>query len=369
MPPMEGPAIELALRLRALRESRWPNLNITQAQLAEAFSVSVPLISSWENPEKPAIPPVPRLRAYATFFATDRSVAASPYRVVNLAELTATEKTARDQLLAELTALRKTAKADGASSDPRQGDSLLRFPRGQDILLVCAPLPAELRQTMPNPDPLDPDHYDLYNYTDIDALIELYGRVSALNPDSTIRRARSDKLTEGHYTNHLIVLGGVDWNTTLRDLVPRTSAPVRQIRRHNSADLGGFKVDVVGSNQQSASFEPQTLEFEGSRQVAEDVAQIYRGPSPYNRERTVIQFNGQFARGTLGAVKALTDRRFRDRNEAYLRERFAGEPEWTLLTRVVIAAGRPVTPNWTIEDNRLYEWPAQQVRVGQGSRG
>lgn len=369
MPLVEGPAVELAMRLRALRESHWPNLNITQAQLSEALAVSVPLISSWENPKNPAIPPIPRLRAYATFFATDRSVAASPYRLVNLAELSAAEKTARDQLLAELTVLRKAAKSDVASSDPRHRDSLLRFPRGEDILLVCAPLPAELRQTMPNPDPLDPDHYDLYNYADIDALIELYGRLSALNPDSTIRRARSDNLTAGHYTNHLIVLGGVDWNTTLRDLVPRTSAPVRQIPRDQWADLGRFEVDVVGSDQQPVSFEPLTLEFEGNRQLAEDVAQIYYGPSPYNQERTVIQFNGQFARGTLGAVKALTDRRFRDRNEAYLRERFAGEPEWTLLTRVVIADGQPVTPIWTIEDNRLYEWPAQRIQARQGSRG
>ena len=369
MPLVEGPAVELARRLRALRESRWPNLNITQAQLSEALAVSVPSISSWENPENPAVPPVLRIEAYATFFAADRSVATSPFRLPNLAELTAAEKTAREQLLDELIELREAAKSGASPSAPRHRDSLLRFPPGQDILVVCAPLPAELRQTMPNPDPLDPDHSDLYNYADIDALIELYGRLNALNPDSTIRRARSDNLTAGHYTNHLIMLGGVDWNTTLRDLVPRTSVPVRQIARDQWADLGRFEVDEVGSNQQPLSFEPLTLEFEGSRQLAEDVAQIYYGPSPYNQERTVIQFNGQFARGTLGAVKALTDRRFRDRNEAYLRDRFADEPEWTLLTRVVIADGKPVTPIWTIEDSRLYEWPAQRNRPRQALHG
>jgi len=68
-------------------------------------------------------------------------------------------------------------------------------------------------------------------------------------------------------------------------------------------------------------------------------------------------------------VKALTDRRFRDRNEAYLRDRFADEPEWTLLTRVVIADGQPVTPIWTIEDSRLYEWPAQRNRSRQALHG
>src|SRR4051794_24128080 len=62
----------LAVRLRQLRQTSWPDIKITQAHLAEAFgelkSASVPLISSWERQSDPALPPPDRLTAYATFF-------------------------------------------------------------------------------------------------------------------------------------------------------------------------------------------------------------------------------------------------------------------------------------------------------------
>jgi hypothetical protein len=64
-----------------------------------------------------------------------------------------------------------------------------------------------------------------------------------------------------------------------------------------------------------------------------------------------------FSRGTLGVVRALTDTRFRDRNEAYVRERFAGSDTFSVLSRVPIVNGRAVTPDWTLSDNRLHEWP------------
>jgi hypothetical protein len=100
------------------------------------------------------------------------------------------------------------------------------------------------------------------------------------------------------------------------------------------------------------------MEIDGQSQLAEDVAQIYYGPNPYYQERTVMSFNGQFARGTLGAVRALTDPQFRDQNEDYLRQRFAGERRWSLLTKVVIVEGQPITPAWSLKSTRLYEWPA-----------
>jgi transcriptional regulator with XRE-family HTH domain len=64
----------LARRLRELREASWPDMKVTQPQLARAMggdrSLSVALISSWESRTNPKIPPIPRLEAYATFFAT-----------------------------------------------------------------------------------------------------------------------------------------------------------------------------------------------------------------------------------------------------------------------------------------------------------
>jgi hypothetical protein len=359
---VEGPAARLARRLHDLRESHWPGLNITQAQLAAALAgsgrLSVPSISSWENSDNPALQPVPRLRAYATFFATSRSVERRPYRLLDLSELTAEEKAKREQLLAELTTLRRAAKS--GEPDPISA-SWLRFPPGEGIVLVCPPLPADMRKRMPNPDSADPDRVDLYDFADLDALFELYGRLSALNPDSLIRRVSSDNLTSDHYTDHLIVLGGVDWNAASRDLIGRTSAPIEQLRRVEDTDLGGFQIHA---GSQTQTFEPKLMDIGGHSQLAADVAQIYFGPNPYYQERTVMSFNGQFTRGTLGAVRALTDPQFRDENEDYLRQRFAGERRWSLLAKVVIVEGQPITPALAIDENRLYEWPAER-----GSRG
>jgi hypothetical protein len=83
---------------------------------------------------------------------------------------------------------------------------------------------------------------------------------------------------------------------------------------------------------------------------------IYRGPSPYNIKRTVTLCNGMFGRGTYGAVRALTDLRFRDRNEGYLAGRFSSK-EFGVLSRVLIVNGEALTPDWTQPQNRLFEWP------------
>jgi transcriptional regulator with XRE-family HTH domain len=352
------PAAQLAQRLRELRESRWPGRTITQAQLAEALNLSVPSISSWENQARPTVPPLRRLREYSTFFATERSIAKEPYLLSELAELTMAERANRSRLLAELTALRDAATS-GVSTPA--GDSLLRFPPGENIVIVCAPLPAEMRHKMPYPDSADPDYVDLYNYADIDALMELYGRLCALNPDSTIRRVLADDLTPDDYTYHLILLGGVDWNSAVRDLAQRTmSLPVRQSTRVNEEDLGWFEVaGRPDSGAEARRFEPKLVRgIDGSRQLVEDVAHLYFGPSPYYQKRTVMSFNGMYTRGTYGAVRALTHARFRERNEEYLRQRFANCPEWSLLTKVVIVEGQAVTPDWTVPEARLHEWPA-----------
>ena len=38
------------------------------------------------------------------------------------------------------------------------------------------------------------------------------------------------------------------------------------------------------------------------------MAHFYRSPNPFNHKRTVTVLNGMFSRGTLGAVRALTER-------------------------------------------------------------
>ena len=63
---------DLPRRLRALREERWPDVTITQAQLGavlgEGKPVSVAAISSWESTTSPRMPQPSHLAAYARFF-------------------------------------------------------------------------------------------------------------------------------------------------------------------------------------------------------------------------------------------------------------------------------------------------------------
>jgi hypothetical protein len=364
----EDSAVELAHRLRTLRRRQWPGQGITQQQLADALkgdgTLSVPLISSWESTSKPETPPEWRLETYARFFATPRSVEQPPYRLLELEELTDDERAARDRLLDELKGLRHAAKGTTSASD-QDASGLLRFPPGEDVAIVCAPLPPEMRADNPYSDPGNADYDELYNYTDLGALVALYGQIRALNPGNEVDLRLSNKLEPGDYTSHLVLLGGVDWNDATRDLFQqRIGLPVRQVARDDSDDVGWFEADTEDG---TVKFEPQLQETAGQREVVEDVAHFYRGPSPYNQERTVLSFNGMYASGTLGAVRALTDGRFCDRNESYVQERLPGyDAQWSLLMRVKIVNRQVVPPDWTDRVTRLHEWSAVGIDGSQG---
>src|SRR5919204_5650893 len=90
-----GDRAELARRLRDLRLHQWPGRTVTQRMLAEALGESKPLslslISAWENENNPTAPRPAQLRAYATFFATERSLASGRAHVLPDEDLTADE--------------------------------------------------------------------------------------------------------------------------------------------------------------------------------------------------------------------------------------------------------------------------------------
>jgi hypothetical protein len=349
-----SPTHMLARRLRALRVEHWPDAVITQGDLARAFApASLALLSSWENGK--AVPPVARLEAYATFFATRRSVERNPYRVLPLSDLTTEEWQRRVEILAELTELAETY----AEPSTLRVKGFWYFPDTYDITIVVAQLPEAELPKSPYTDPLSPDYVELYTYADLDSLIELHGHIRALNPGSDVHFRTASALAPDDYTTHLVLLGGVDWNVVTRDVVDRVELPVNQAERPDVSDIGGFEVVEGG---QTRVISPVVTSGRGGHDVLlEDVAQFYRGPSPYNKKRTVTICNGQYGRGTLGAVRALTDRKFRDRNEAYLRDRFGTEEAYSVITRVTIANGQVVTPDWTLRHNQLYEWPEGQA--------
>jgi len=340
----------LARRLKALREEQWPDAGLTQAQLARAFGgVSISLISSWENIDKPVRPPTRRIEAYATLFATRRSLEGGLH-LLPVGELTDEEQDGRKDLLEELLWLREGNEPVSAKTTT----DVWTFPEGEDITIVCAELPRELREHLTYADPESADFVTLYTYADPDALIELYGHIRARNPENDVTFHTTEELTPDHYTTHLVLLGGVDWNTVTAAVIERVDLPVEQVVRADDAptsEPGGFRVRHDGRTELFAPL----LDSEGH--LLEDVAHFYRGVSPFNRKRSVSVCNGMYGRGTLGAVRALTDRRFRDRNSEYLRKRFANAESYSIISRVPVVAGKGLTPDWTIEENRLHEWP------------
>ena len=157
------------------------------------------------------------------------------------------------------------------------------------------------------------------------------------------------------YTAHLVLLGGVDWNIVTRDLLDRLDIPVQQVSGEPDSHIAYYEV-VKGRRRQFRA----VLATSGSRPVLlEDVAHFFRAPNPFNIKRTLTMCNGMYGRGTLGAVRALTDARFRDRNEEYLRKRFGASDTASILARVRIVNGKVVTPDWTRADTRLHEWPRE----------
>ena len=350
----------LARYLRLLREERWPKMKVTQPQLAQALGgdkpLSVPLISSWESASNPKIPPIPRLEAYATFFATERSVVQSPPRMLGIAEMTESEQRARDELLRELMNLRKDALR--TTGTPAPGDDFealsigpWRFDDGKPITIVCAELPGDLLQRMPYTDRDDPDFVELYTYSDLDSLVELHGHLRAANTTSQVNYRSAPRLQPDDYTTHLVTLGGVDWNPATDSLLSQLRLPVRQVR-----DPAGDVYFEVKEDGQVAQHRPQLDNVQGREILKEDVALFARAVNPYNKLRTVSICNGMYSTGTYGAVRALTDARFRDRNAAYVQDRFAGTESFCMLFRVKIQPGAPLTPDWTEPANRLFEW-------------
>jgi hypothetical protein len=362
----------LARRLRALREQHWPGSKVHQGELAAALSgagksVSVPLVSSWESRTNPQVPPASRIQDIATFFASPRSFDGKVGRLLNLSELTEPEQAARAELLQELTRLRSEAiEAPDRSSGPTTiGDSTraiaqpfsagpYRFRGGDRITIVCGQVPADMRRQMPYTDPLEPDFIESYRYADLDALIELWGHLRAANPTSQVQYRSADQLRPDDYTGHLVLLGGVDWNATTSSALARLQLPVAQVSEWDKR--GGAYWAVTEEDGPEVLHRP-LLEQSGGREILrEDVALFARAVSPFNQKRFVTICNGMYGRGVYGAVRALTDERFRDRNSEYIKAQLADSEAFCLLFRVTVENTLTLTPDWTLPETRLFEW-------------
>lgn len=365
MTSRENPALLLARRLRGLREHAWPDVSLTQRDLARVLGgsrpLSVPLISSWENPQRPVVPPAERLLAYAAFFASRRSVESRPYRLLDDAELTTVERERRDRLERELLQVRSEALTFQETAVAPAPTGALggpwRFEDGKPITIVCAEVPKKQLQTLPQPDDPDRAYADLYSYADADSLLELYGHIRAANPYSEVKCRKAPDLEPDDYTTHLVLLGGADWNKATRTLVKRLDLPVSQV----PTDLPQSRLPTMYRVEDEAGQKTAYhAEWEsGGTNLISDVGHFVRATNPFNGKRTVTICNGIDSRGVLGTVRALVDERFWERNSAYLLDRFAGCSKYSVLTRILIVDGAVVTPDWTLPETRLHEWKTQ----------
>jgi hypothetical protein len=355
------PGVALARRLKDLRIHAFGQ-PITQSALAAVLGVKAQSVSSWEREDRITVIPVRHLQAYARFFAVERAADDGRLKLVERDELSDDELRRAQGLERELADLRRVALGDEPAGDAVESisaglvglqDRFWQFPNNRSITIVCAQLPEEEITDSPLTDPRHPDYVVEYTYSDVGALMEIYGHLRAVNPQSDVKiRAAHSELMSDDYTDHLVLLGGVDFNHVTQNVMRMIDIPVEQESRRAADDAGVFRVAEVGE------FGPTVhVDQKGNRTLLRDVGHFYRGPNPFNKLRTVTICNGMHGRGVLGAVRATTDPKFRDRNAEYIRERVAGDGSVSLLFWVAIAGAKAVTPDWTLPDTVLHEAP------------
>ena len=347
----------LARRLRELRTAGFPDVKLTQRQLAEALSedesIADSTLSSWENVRAPTLPPRSRLSAYAQFFATERSLKGKKPHLVPLDELTAAEQQARDELERELFQLR--GEDVGGPSAPQQ---FWRFDDDAPIAVICSDLRISDELVLgPLSEEDNPNYAELYTFGDLDALFDLYGHLRATNPATPVHIRRG---TTPHLPNHLVVLGGIAWNDVTRRLDDMLALPVRQVV-DEKIHSGEIFVANVGDDR-GREFRPRWREDDPGTSdkpgvLLEDVGMLARLPNPYNELRTLTYCNGIHSRGVLGAVRSLIDPAVRDDNERYLEETFPGFDRFVILMRVPVLGGQTVSPSLKSAGTVLFEWP------------
>ena len=350
-------ALRLARRLRDLRESHWPDVTLTQVDLAKALSmdqrVASATLSSWESMTNPKPPPPSRLRAYALFFATQRSVEGSPHLLPEK-ELRDEEREKFRELEAELLEIYEETRPSAASSSPAAAvsDYTWDFHEGT-LTIICPEAPASAQGPLASTQ--DPNYMRMSRYADLDALFELHGHIRAANPELEVFHRLPSEIVADDLSNHVVLLGGSGWNRVAGRLLKQLhELPIAQVEVD---DLTTGEIFRASGPDGPVFYPTWEKGDDGERELVEDVGFLARVPNPYNSKRTLTICNGIHSRGVLGSVRALTDKAVRDANEAYLAERFSGGP-FGLLMRVPVLEKEAISPDLVNPEMRLYEWSA-----------
>ncbi|NEA35513.1 helix-turn-helix domain-containing protein [Streptomyces sp. SID13031] len=342
-------AVRLANRLRDLRESHGAGLS--QQSLAYALSddvqVTATTINSWESSIDAELPTAGRLRSYALFFCTDRTIDGTP-RLIPARELMPAEQERFEELYEELIEAREAVRA-GAGSPGSGSDRTWVFESGP-ITIICPEAPLEVRSQLS--DEREHNYTQMYRYGDLDALIELWGHVRASNPELEVSHRLPEEVTADDLSSHLVMLGGIAWNHATRRLLKYLhELPIAQVEVPDLDDGEIFRAKDTGTE-----FWAQYEQIDDVRgELVEDVALLARVRNPYNHDRTITICNGIHSRGVLGAVRTLTARSVRKRNEAYLSKLFP-DGSFALLLRVPVMNGQAIAPDLEIPENRLFQW-------------
>jgi hypothetical protein len=341
-----GPeANRLADRLRDLREGA--PVPLTQSELGRALAdakgaVGPAAISSWENPASGRLVPVSRLDSYARLFCTPRSFE-SGVRLLADTELTADERAAFAELKGELAGLRDIAVRQGAPASGAR--SMWHFLDRSRITLVTSRLPPDRRP--PSSDPNSLNYVRVSDLADLDALIEIYGVIRAYNPESRVVITAAQDLTERDVANHLVLIGGLAWETVNPWFSRIFPIPIQP---GDPADRGAIVVKDRDGEE---------LEFKyqlAGGDLLEDVGYFARGENPSAPRRTLTICGGITTRGVYGAARSFIDHEMRERNEQYLFPRFPHGSTYCVVMRVPMVRGNPITPDLSKKENRLFEW-------------
>lgn len=357
----------LGRRLRSLRDGQWPGIKVTQRALASALGVVMSSVSSWESGK---IPPPGRLRAYATFFATPRSVADGGARVLPDDELTAEERAVREALLREFQTLQEAGsrRVASRSGSAERLSGLWRFPGRGRARIFCGALDPEDRP--PFAKATAHNYMQLSSYTDLDALVELFGHIRAANPLADVRFELAPRLESDDMKDHLVLLGSGLMNPVTRGVAELAGLPVRQVvddSRYDDADGSGGPPPVArghgevfqltdGSGQVFRPHVVKAADGDTGSRVVWDIGFFYRTPSPFNVDCTLTICSGVFTRGVYGAVRLFTDKKLREHNEAHVVERFAGATTFGLLVRVPVLDHATSTPDLRSDRTTIRAW-------------
>jgi hypothetical protein len=302
------------LALRDLRESTWPGRELTQAQLAKAFSSEGRVARSLEG---------------------------EPH-LISEDQLTKVDLDRFRDLESKLLALlypenRKTRRSFQFDAGP--------------VIVICPTAPPDVQG--PLADEQDPNFIKMRQYGDIDALIELYGHLRAENPNLEIFHRTTTAVVADDFSSHVVLLGGIGWNKVTARFQRATSqanieqAPVGHLE---GGDI--FKVQAPGGPQ---SFYSEYEDLGDGKELIADVGYIARLRNPFQHSRTLTICNGIHSRGVFGAVRCLTDTRVRAGNEKYLAERFPNG-EFAILLRIPVVENQTLSPDLQDPSARLYEW-------------